>query len=445
MDRNYDITDPMAIERYAQRLVGHTMAEFLQPQDLNAANKGRFGNLVEEYLGIPANSIPGADFRTIGGADVEVKSLPLKMTREGLRVKERLVFNIIDYMTICKETWETSSFLAKNKLILLVTYIYEPEKSPYEYRINSARLLDLTKLPSDDRRIMKADWEKIVSAIRSGHAESLSEGSTFYLGACTKGSTAESSLRHQPFSSIEAKQRAFSWKTSYLNHVLAELCSTRSRGRSVFGGYSGSLSFEQFVVSQFAPYIGKRAEQIAAALGKAYDTSTKHYLSLMTKAILGAADGEDIDEFSKADVEIKTLCLEANGRLKESMSFPYIRYKDILGEHWENSTLRGMLDRKFLFVIFQKSDAGERILQRVMFWNMPVEVLDSDVRKVWEHTVAMIRAERFSALPGMSWNPVCHVRPHGRNAMDTTETASGRHVGKKCFWLSNGFILSQIS
>jgi len=49
MDRNYDITDPKAIERYAQRLVGHTMAEFLPPQDLNAANKGRFGNLVEDY------------------------------------------------------------------------------------------------------------------------------------------------------------------------------------------------------------------------------------------------------------------------------------------------------------------------------------------------------------------------------------------------------------
>ena len=444
MDSNYDITDPLAIERYAQRLVGHTMAEFLPPQDLNAANKGRFGNLVEEYLGIPANSVPGADFRTIGGADVEVKSLPLKMTRAGLRVKERLVFNIIDYMSICGETWETSSFLAKNKLILLVTYIYEPEKSPYEYCINSVRLLDLTNMPQDDLRIMKADWEKIVSAIHSGHAESLSEGSTFYLGACTKGSTAESSLRHQPYSPIDAKQRAFSWKTSYLNHVLDGLCSTRSRGRSVFGGYAGALSFEQFVVSQFASYIGKRAEQIAVELGKAYDTRTKHYLSLMTKAILGAAEGEEISEFSKADVEIKTICLESSGRLKESLSFPYIRYKDIIGEYWEDSTLRGMLDRKFLFVIFQKNDAEERILRRVMFWNMPAEILDNDVRKVWEYTVAMIRAERFDSLPGMSWNPVCHVRPHGRNAMDTAETASGRRVGKKCFWLSNGFILSQI-
>lgn len=444
MDRNYDITDPKAIERYAQRLVGHTMAEFLPPQDLNAANKGRFGNLVEEYLGIPANSVPGADFRTIGGADVEVKSLPLKMTREGLRVKERLVFNIIDYMGICRETWETSSFLAKNKLILLVTYIYEPEKSPYEYCINSARLLDLTNMPQDDWRIMKADWEKIVSAIRSGHAESLSEGSTFYLGACTKGSTAESSLRHQPYSPIDAKQRAFSWKSSYLNHVIDGLCSTRFRGRSVFGGYPGTLCFEQFVVSHFASYISKRAEQIAVELGKTYDTKAKHYLALIAKAILGAAEDEEIDEFFKADVKIKTICLETNGQLEESISFPCIRYKEILDECWEDSTLRSMLDRKFLFVIFQKSNTGARILQRVMFWNMPVEILDSDVRSVWEQTVAMIRAERFDALPGKSWNPVCHVRPHGTSALDTAETASGRRVGKKCFWLSNGFILSQI-
>lgn len=445
MDRyEYDINNPLDIERYAKRLEGHCIADFLPAQVINAANKGNFGQLVERFLGIPTNSTPGADFSTIGGANVEVKSLPLIETRNGLRAKERLVFNIIDYRSICDENWDNSSFLAKNKLILLVTYLYEHAKNPFEYCVKTVRLLDLTNIPHDDLRIMKEDWEKIVSVIRAGHAESLSESITFYLGACTKGSTAADSLRAQPFSSIPAKQRAFSWKPSYLNHVLTELCCEQNNGHSVFGNYTGSLTFEQLVISMFNKFRDQSAEEIALAIGKQYDTSSKRYLSLVTKAILGASEDEDINEFINADVQVKTICLEKGGRLKESISFPYIRYKDVIDEKWEDSTLRNMLDKKFFFVVFQKTDTGRR-LKKALFWNIPIEILENDVRRVWEYTIDLIRQERFDELPGMCWNPVCHVRPHGMNSEDTTETVSGRLVGKKCFWLNNTFILSQIN
>ena len=83
-------------------------------------------------------------------------------------------------------------------------------------------------------------------------------------------------------------------------------------------------------------------------------------------------------------------------------------------------------------------------MRKALFWNLPEEILETDVKKVWERTCEMIRAERFDELPGMSWNPVCHVRPHARNSADTAPTATGRSVVKKCFWLKNSFIRTQI-
>ena len=50
--------------------------------------------------------------------------------------------------------------------------------------------------------------------------DEISEGDTMYLGACTKGPTAEKSLRSQPFSDIKAKQRAYSLKQSYVSEIL---------------------------------------------------------------------------------------------------------------------------------------------------------------------------------------------------------------------------------
>lgn len=159
------------------------------------------------------------DFASIGGIQLELKTNPLKKLANGeLRVKERLVFNIINYYDICNETWETSSFLAKNKNMLFVSYFHNPGEAAYEHIICQVRLLRLDRdIPAEDFAQMQRDWEYIVNLIREGRAEDLSEGDTSILGACTKGSTAELSYRNQPFSTIRAKQRAFSWKLSYLN------------------------------------------------------------------------------------------------------------------------------------------------------------------------------------------------------------------------------------
>jgi hypothetical protein len=67
---------------------------------------------------------------------------------------------------------------------------------------------------------MKNDFNIIMKMIMEGRAHELSECMTQYLAPCTKGSTAEASIRPQPFSDTPAKQRAYSLKTTYMTRLL---------------------------------------------------------------------------------------------------------------------------------------------------------------------------------------------------------------------------------
>lgn len=50
----------------------------------------------------------------------------------------------------------------------------------------------------------------------------------------------------------------------------------------------------------------------------------------------------------------------------------------------------------------------------------------------------------YNNFPKASDNPICHVRPHARNAQDVDELPDGRMFPKQCFWLNKEYILSQL-
>ncbi|EAW0602409.1 restriction endonuclease, partial [Listeria monocytogenes] len=73
----------------------------------------------------------------------------------------------------------------------------------------------------EDLLIIESDYNKIVSKIKQGKAHELSEGDTVYLGACTKGATAEKSLKPQFYNAeIPAKRRAFCLKQGYMTYLI---------------------------------------------------------------------------------------------------------------------------------------------------------------------------------------------------------------------------------
>src|SRR5690606_7870935 len=121
--------------------------------------------------------------------------------------------------------------------------------------------VDGWEYPNEDLRIIKKDWELINQKIKEGKAHELSEGDTFYLGACTKGSTALKSFRNQPFNDEQAKQRAYSLKQGYVNHIIANIAHEETAVYGKIIQYPEILdvvnSIESIVISKFLPFYGK--------------------------------------------------------------------------------------------------------------------------------------------------------------------------------------------
>ena len=190
--------------------------------------KGHLGNIVQSSIfNVPVNSVPEADI--VGVA--ELKLIPFKFLRNGeIRSKERIVCNIIPYMTENLTDFKKSSFYLKNQTILFLTYHHDAKAlgkpsgdtvfDKTDFTLAGYYLLDLKKETEVVKQIEK-DWNVIAGKIADGKAHTISERDTLYLGACTKGMTRDSSYRTQPHSTTPAKQRAYSLKCGTLaKHII---------------------------------------------------------------------------------------------------------------------------------------------------------------------------------------------------------------------------------
>lgn len=438
-----------AVLKRAQEAVGLSLKEIDKTGRL-ATGKGAVGTTIEEsWFGYSPNSGPEPDLPEAG---VELKVTPYIRGKRGIRAKERLVCNLINYMEECDKTFRTSSFWHKCETMLLMSYEHRDNIEKGDLTIDAAVLFSI---PEEDLPIVERDWETIMEKVRAGQAHLLSEGDTYYLAACTKGANAKS-VREQPFSDQMAKQRAYSLKASYMTRVLNTYIFGSAKSERVIKDWHilREKSFDQYVVEKLSPYIGMTQEELKTR----FDIrSTAKNLNELLLARMLDIKGKIAytDEFQKAGIVPKTIRVRRDGTIRESMSFPTIDFIQLSQEReWEGSVLYHYLaPTKFLFVIFQEDQKGALVFDRVKFWNIPAEDLE-EVRRVWERTVQTIcngvklydDGKRVgNDLPKSSESPVAHVRPHGRDASDKLPLPDGRMMTKQCFWLNNTYIQDQIA
>lgn len=465
----YDKTDPISIETYSQRLIGKTFREIWEEDDARQTmliredtvsygtsdvaevkrNKGNLGQIIEEkFFHYACNSDSRADFYEAG---VELKVTPYRINQNGsLSAKERLILTMIDYFQVVNEKFEDSHFWNKSKLILLVYYLYTKEiKYNVDYKIGYSKLFTP---PEQDIKIIQHDFDIIVSKIRSGKAHELSEGDTLYLGAAPKAATSKD-RRKQPFSDTPAKPRAFSFKSSYMTYVLNNYIVPGKNTYEPIVGSESVDSFEDYVVEKISRYRGYSVQDLCREFGISDERKPKNLEAMLAFRILGIK-GNHAEEFEKASVAVKTIRIGKNNKIKESMSFPAFRFKEIVQEEWDDSSFGNYLrETRFLFVVYKFDENNVLRLRGCQFWNIPYEDLETEVRSVWEKTkrviqdglqVTMVNGYRRNNLPKASENSVCHVRPHAQNALDTYELPDGRQYPKQCFWLNNTYIYEQI-
>lgn len=434
----------------AQELIGIPFKN-IDTKGILASGKGAIGNLIQEcWFGIPVNSDPRPDFVE---ADVELKAHPFRYNRNGQVVaKERLVCDIINYMEEYNKTFETSAFYLKCHDMLLLPYEDKINISKEYFSIAKAVLFSF---PEEDLAIIRDDWGKIISKIKSGIAEQISEGDTLYLGACTKGANS-SSLRKQPFSYVLAKQRAYCLKTSYMTYILQNYIFGNIKNEKIVSDVSmlKDKTFEEYVVEKIDKYKNYSIDELCDCFKIDKKKPIKNKQSLLAFNILGLKSNK-AEEFIKAGINVKTIRLNANNTITESMSFRTFKFKEIANQTWEDSDLQNYFsETRFLFIVYKQDGNGILRLKGCQFWNMPYNDLEIEMKKVWEITKKVILEgasfrkvdnKNTSDLPKLRDNKVGHVRPHARNSNDVDELPNGKMFPKQCFWLNNYYILSQLN
>lgn len=463
----YDKTSIASIFAYSQGLIGRSLREAvgmeaIESSRLQGQGKGGLEQMVEElFFHYRVNSDPGPDFREAG---LELKGAGLKRLSTGeLQIKERLVCDMIDYESVVDETFETSLFYLKCRVMLLLFYLYEKDVFKWDLKFLYSVVW---QLPEKDLAIIRHDFETIVGKIRRGEAHLLSEGDTEYLGACRKGQKGERP-RKQPFSPVLAPRRAFSLKPAYMRTVLAFVKQQGTAAVSNIGSLSDSFglvspaelqsrSFEQIILDRFSPYYGLSYLEICNRVGLAPSRAKNRTALLANVLAAGVGQGSDginvnnAEEFQKSGIRMKTLSAFSNGRIKEDTSFENIDYEEICeNDEWTDSRLYEIFTGRFLFVLFRQPEDEPQTaynidrlqLQKAFFWTMPQRDLDV-AEKYWENIRSHVMANEIA--PQYFWSKSMHrkfhVRPKGRNADDLAPNPNGGMARKYCYWFNSEYI-----
>lgn len=442
------------IEVISKSIIGKSFKDIISMNyyvlDESGVKKGSLGNIIEQSLfGIEPNQYSEPDFIDAG---IELKVTPYKKNKDNtLSAKERLVLNMIDYMTEYKNQFYASHFWFKNNKLEIIWYLHEDNKEKLNFKITNEVLLDLSV--SEDLKQIEEDWNIIIEKIRSGKAHEISEADTMYLGACTKGANANS-VRRQPFSDILAKNRAFCFKNSYMTQLVRKYIGDYTTVEKILS--NNEQTFKDFINNVINKYKGKNQKELMNNFN--IDSTAKNLNSILVSRMFGVKGNlSETDEFLKANIIPRTVRVEENGRIKESMPFPAFKYTEIVKQSWETSDLKEKLEStKYMFFVF-KMKKGEYVFNGIKLWNMPELILENEVKTMWEKTFEIIKngnivkkiddnGYRITNFPGMSENKVCHVRPHARDAKDTfplpvaDKLTGQKDYTKHCFWLNNNYL-----
>jgi len=476
--RSYKDASQQEIIDRANQLLNHSLrskysheaVETLEKFSIAPKNKGKLGNLVEIlHFGLTTNSDARPDFEASG---IELKTTGMIQRSKEILAKERLslgTINFSHYKELSNCDFEKSGILEKCGKLLLMFYLYERDAEILDLVF---KLTELWEIPDADKEIIRQDFEKIVSTIRAGKAEELSEGATFYLGASTTG-VGHGAEVSQPFSRTKAKPRRFSFRKPYLDHILAK---QSQRVNKKYGRIyddprlpKTKRSLEDIVIDKFKQFYGMSFDQMIKAIGIRDVPDAKHSAALLTKAVFKIQLNAEIEEFEKAGIITKTVRLEPSELPKQSISFPAFEYTRLVNETWKDSEFKQNLESKFFIVFFQydkpeKTPDRKLFLKRVMFWNMPDRDID-EAEKVWNKTVSIIKAgtivkgykfdcngkrTRETYFPGQRYNSVAHARPHGSDSDDTNPLpvpdifTKNTEYTKYCFWINYKYVRDKI-
>ena len=448
----YDAKSAISIFEYSKGLLGQTLRDFVWENYEPKKGKGGLGQMVENiYFLLETNSNPAADFSEAG---MELKCTPLKKSKQDVYlIKERLVCNMINYCEVVKDDFEHSHFYLKCQLMLLLFYLHQTNCDNLDLEFIFSVLW---KLPEKDLLIIRHDYEVIIDKIKQGKAHELSEGDTMYLGACRKGQKGDSLMKQPNNPNIDAPRRAFSLKMAYMRTILDYVVQSGKNAVSNVTGVKSELvstqalrhhSFDDILLGRFEPYLNLPFTIIAKRKKVDISNNPKNKYAMVANAIATSEKCANVnrsEEFLKAGLTMKTIRVQANGIIKEAMSFENIDYIEVAEcENWIDSRLYELYSSRFMFVVFKEQTTGKEdyVLDDVFFWTMPQSDLDS-AEEYWNHIKETILENHISEEYWWkaSDKKKFHVRPKAQKATDLAPTPEGKGAKKYCYWFNNDYV-----
>lgn len=491
----YDDGDEHSIEAYAKYLENKTFREILElynkspikhyynQHDLNYTieekevdyvcsdnAKGQLGNFLEKYyFGYKPNGEQQPDFSKVG---IELKQTCVDRKKNGqYTAGERLSITNISYNEPIEPNFYHSHVWDKIKKILLIHYLRDKTKERLDYQI---LFVNLFTPPKDDLNVIIQDYNKINFKIKSGLAHELSESDTLYLGACTKGASAEKSMRPQYYGNhVLARKRNFCLKRQYMDYVLnTYVLKNQVPYESIIKNKNDleGTTFEDFILNKINQYIGKTDVELCRMFDRTYNNNKAQWNDLAFR-MLGVKSNRAA-EFEKANIVVKTIRIEKNGKNKENMSFAPFKFKKLLKEEWETSNVFNYFEStQFLFVIFKNVD-NCYTLYGAKLWHMPYKDLHEVVFHEWNTYRDIIKEgikftkikkesgyfEIKNNLPGVKDTKIIHIRPHSQKSAyklhdgftkgdiekNGDELPNGEWMTKQSFWLNRSYVLNQL-
>lgn len=434
----------------------------------NPNAKGQLGGLLEQkYFGYKPNSSQEADFKEVG---LELKQTCVDLTKKGeYRAGERLSITNISFKEPVNDNFYESHLWDKIKNILLIQYLRDKSIDRLDYKI---KFVNLFTPPDKDLEIIIQDYKKINEKIKDGKAHELSESDTLYLGACTKGSKATENIPQFYGNHIPAKRRNFCFKQSYMNYVLQNYILNKGiSSESIIKNKNilNKETFENHIINLLNKNINKTDKELCSIYGREYNNNKSQWIHL-AYLMLGIK-GNHAEEFEKAGIVVKAIRIEENESIKENISFPPFKFKELVSESWENSTLFKYFDTtRFLFVVYKATGNSYKFIGSKL-WNMPYNDLNTIVKKGWENIrLSILKGIEFipekhgsnirylNSLPKISDNPIIHIRPHAAksafkfkdgtiigNLSNADELPDGQFMTKQSFWINRSYLINIFS
>ncbi len=422
---------PEILDR-ASLMPGRSFGELVSMSGLSDQSsphtKGRVGEAAETFFGMEVDNLPEPDFRAAG---IELKTVPLRPRQDELLVKERVYISMIDYHALADETWETASVRRKLGRILFVYYDWLPNAPLGDLRVADVVLWE----PSAElMQVFEADWRRVHRFVQEGRAHEVSEGNGRLLVAATKGPGGPPS-KSQPHSDTLARQRAWALRPAFLRSILE---SHRAGPRVAI---EISTTLEDRALGALSRLAGKRVKDVEAEL-RMPASRAKHRAALVFQRAVSTWAGSTHSDLLEAGVDFRVVQADPSLKPYESLSFPAFRYQELVREDWEESELLSRMDR-FLFVPVVGgqglAEVGDCVVQTPFGWH-PTEADLDQMEVEWTMFRDEIAAGKALSLTPRTETRRLHVRPKGKDGLDTDPAPVVGPAVRKCFWFNLEFV-----